>query len=184
MLVFLSDVHLNDGSSGETIKPTAFRIFAENLRKLADSVSPLEEIRLVLLGDIFDIIRSEEWIAGGVSVRPWSPAGPAQEAVVTKILRGIIANNQQSLDELLALGTCAKEKDVSFAITYIIGNHDWLINRYSGCIKMVQAALGIAPEDNVSPFPTELFAPDYKAFARHGDIYDEFNYMGGRFRKL
>ncbi|HAJ28342.1 MAG TPA: hypothetical protein DCG53_14065 [Syntrophus sp. (in: bacteria)] len=180
MLVFLSDVHLNDGSSGETIKPTAFRIFAENLRKLADSVSPLEEIRLVLLGDIFDIIRSEEWIAGGVSVRPWSPAGPAQEAVVTKILRGIIANNQQSLDELLALGTCAKEKDVSFAITYIIGNHDWLINRYSGCIKMVQAALGIAPEDNVSPFPTELFAPDYKAFARHGDIYDEFNYMGNR----
>ena len=61
MLVFLSDVHLTDGSSGETIKATAFRIFAENLRKLADSVSPLEEIRLVLLGDIFDIIRSAVW---------------------------------------------------------------------------------------------------------------------------
>lgn len=180
MLVFLSDVHLTDGSSGETIKPTAFRIFAENLRKLADSVSPLEEIRLVLLGDIFDIIRSAEWIADGVSVRPWDPAGPVQEKVVTKILRGIITNNRQSLDELLTLRAYAQGKNVPFAITYIIGNHDWLINRYSRCIQMVQEALGIAPGDPVSPFPTELFASDYKAFARHGDIYDDFNYMGNR----
>lgn len=180
MLVFLSDVHLTDGSSGETIKPGAFRIFAENLRKLADSVSPLEEIRLVLLGDIFDIIRSEEWVAEGVSARPWDPAGPAQGAVVTKILQGIIANNQQSLDELCALGTYAQGKKVPFAITYIIGNHDWLINRYSGCIQMVQKALGIAPGDPASPFPTELLAPDYKTFARHGDIYDDFNCMGNR----
>jgi hypothetical protein len=74
MLVFVSDVHMTDGSSGETIKPTAFRIFVENLRKLADSVKPLEEIRLVLLEDIFDIIRSTQWLS--VSDRPWDSAGP------------------------------------------------------------------------------------------------------------
>ena len=49
MVVFLSDVHMTDGSSGETIKPTALRIFAENIRKPADTVKPLEEIRLYIL---------------------------------------------------------------------------------------------------------------------------------------
>ena len=48
MLAFLSDVHLTDGSSGETIKPTAFGIFTDNLVKLAETVSPLEELRVVL----------------------------------------------------------------------------------------------------------------------------------------
>lgn len=180
MLVFLSDVHLTDGSSGETIKPTAFRIFAENLRKLVDSVSPLEEIRLVLLGDIFDIIRSMEWIAANVVVRPWDLAGPEQEKVVAKILQGIITNNRQSLDELLTLRAYAQTKNVPFEVTYIIGNHDWLINRYPRCINMVQAALGMDPVTAASPFSSELFASSYKVLARHGDIYDKFNYMGNR----
>ncbi len=180
MLVFLSDVHLTDGSSGETIKPTAFRIFAENLHKLADSVSPLEEIRLVLLGDIFDIIRSMEWVADTVSVRPWDPVGPVQEEVVAKILQGIITNNRQSLDELLTLRAYAQTKNVPFEITYVIGNHDWLINRYPRCINMVQAALGMEPVTAPAPFSAELFAPNYKVLARHGDIYDKFNYMGNR----
>ena len=180
MLVFLSDIHLTDGSSGETIKPTAFRIFTENLRKLADSVSPLEEIRLVLLGDIFDVIRSMGWVADTAFVRPWDPAGPAQEKVVAKILQGIITNNRQSLDELLTLRAYAQTKNVPFEITYIIGNHDWLINRYPRCINMVQAALGLTPVAAPAPFPTELFASSYKVLARHGDIYDKFNYMGNR----
>ncbi len=180
MLVFLSDVHLTDGSSGETIKPTAFRIFAENLRKLADSVSPLEEIRLVLLGDVFDVIRSTVWIDKGVSVRPWDKAGPVQEAVVVRILGKIIDDNRPALEELRALKAYAAGKNVPFEITYVMGNHDWLINRYSRCLEMVQEALGIVPGDPAVPFPTELFAPEYRVFARHGDIYDDFNYMGNR----
>jgi hypothetical protein len=133
-----------------------------------------------LLGDVFDIIRSARWVDDTVSVRPWDPAGPVQEEVVTKILSGIIANNGQALSELRALGTYAQTKKVPFEIIYVIGNHDWLINRYAACIKMVADALGLAPGASVTPFPTELFAPDYKAFARHGDIYDDFNYMGNR----
>jgi UDP-2,3-diacylglucosamine pyrophosphatase LpxH len=140
-------------------------------------VSPLEEISLVLLGDIFDVIRSTQWFAG--TVRPWDPAVPAQEQAVMNILQGIITNNQLSLQELLNLKQYAKQKNVPFDITYVVGNHDWLINRYSSCINMAAAALGIAP-GSIPPFPAELFAPSYKVFARHGDIYDKFNYMGNR----
>jgi len=175
MLVFMSDVHLTDGSSGETIKPTAFRVFAENFRKLVDSVSPLEEIRLVLLGDVFDIIRSTKWLS--VSDRPWDDTGPKQEAIVQQILNGILSNNKDSLTEFSKLREWAKKRKIPFDITYVIGNHDWLINRYPACRKAAAAALGIAGSD---PFPSQLFDPGYKVFARHGDVYDDFNYMGNR----
>ena len=49
MVVFLSDVHMTDGSSGETIKPTAFRIFAGNIRKPVYTVKPIEGIQLYIL---------------------------------------------------------------------------------------------------------------------------------------
>jgi len=133
MLVFLSDVHMTDGSSGETIKPTAFRIFAENIRKLADTLQPQppEEIRLVLLGDVFDIIRSTKWVSA--NDRPWDDAGLKQEAIVKQILNGILSNNKDSLTELRGLREWAEKKKVHFDITYVIGNHDWLINRYPAC---------------------------------------------------
>jgi UDP-2,3-diacylglucosamine pyrophosphatase LpxH len=176
MLVFLSDVHFTDGSSGETIKPTAFKIFAENIRKLADTVKPLEEVRLVLLGDIFDLIRTSRWLSG--PVRPWSDPGPEQEDLVGQILQDIIDNNSQSMSELRDLRQYAEQRRVPFGITYVIGNHDWLINRYAGCRAMVAGALGMARENG--PFPVHLFEPEYGVFARHGDVYDPFNYMGHR----
>jgi UDP-2,3-diacylglucosamine pyrophosphatase LpxH len=177
MLVFLSDVHMTDGSSGETIKSTAFKIFAENVQKLSDSLKfrPPEEIRLVLLGDIFDIIRSTKWLSA--NVRPWDNAGSEQEAIVQQILNNILSSNKNSLAELSGLREWAEKKNIPFDITYIIGNHDWLINRYPACRKAAAEALGIAGSD---PFPSRLFEPGYKVFALHGDIYDDFNYMGNR----
>jgi len=176
VLVFLSDIHMTDGSSGETIKPTAFRIAAENICKMADTVKPLEEIRLVLLGDIFDIIRSAQWLAN--AVRPWDVAGPIQEQIVRQILDKIITNNKGALGYFDNLRQYAVNKGVPFDITYVIGNHDWLINRYPNCRATAAKALGIAPGSD--PFPSQLFEPGYEVFARHGDYYDEFNYMGDR----
>ncbi len=177
MLVFLSDIHMTDGSSGETIKGTAFKIFSDNVQKLVDSLKPAppEEIRLVLLGDVFDIIRSGKWL--NVADRPWDPPGPSQERIVTEILDGILANNRASLAEIERLRQWSEDKKIPFHITYVMGNHDWLINRYPSCRKKVAAALG---ETGDAPFPTEFFDKDYKVFARHGDIYDPFNYMGNR----
>ena len=177
MLVFLSDAHLTDGSSGETIKPTAFRIFADQLKKLADTVSPLQEVRVVLLGDIFDIIRSTQWLTE--SVRPWDPESEAQKVVVENILEQILAKNVDSLSVFGELRNYLNGKGVTFEVDYIIGNHDWLVNRYPSCRSLVAKALGISSA-NVPMFPSELFEPEYKVFARHGDIYDKFNHTGDR----
>lgn len=179
MLVFLSDIHFTDGSSGQTIKPTAFKIFSNNLRKLVDTVSPLEELRIVLLGDIFDIIRSAQWNAVGNALRPWDAASPQQEQIVEEILSGILRNNETSLSELVGLRTYAAEKRIPFELSYYMGNHDWLINRYASCRKRVAEALQLSGS-GIQPFPVELFEPEYKVLARHGDVYDKFNYMGNR----
>ncbi len=177
MLIFLSDAHLTDGSSGETIKPTAFKIFADQLRKLAETVSPLQEVRLVLLGDIFDIIRSSRWL--NTTVRPWDTESPDQRKVVQDILNEILTANKSLLAVFGELRDYFNDKSVPFEIDYIIGNHDWLINRYPSCRSLAGTALGIPPANN-TVFPGELFEPNYRVFARHGDIYDKFNYTGDR----
>jgi UDP-2,3-diacylglucosamine pyrophosphatase LpxH len=131
---------------------------------------------MVLLGDIFDIIRSAQWLAG--AVRPWDAAGPLQGQIVRRILDDIITNNQKSLGYFDNLREYAAKMGVPFDITYVIGNHDWLVNRYPDCRAAAAKALGIAAGG--VPFPSQLFEPGYKVFARHGDYYDEFNYTGDR----
>src|SRR5688500_7507265 len=79
MLVIISDLHLTDGTIGESLPPGAFQIFAERLRELAESASwradgsyrPVERIDLILLGDMLDAIRSAHW-GTQEQVRPWS----------------------------------------------------------------------------------------------------------------
>jgi len=179
MLVFLSDIHLTDGSSGETIKPTAFKIFSDNLQQLIESVKatkPLKELKIVLLGDIFDIIRSTRWLGAGV--RPWSPAGSRQKTVVLDILNDIQKRNQESLNYFNTLRDYAARKNLPFEIRYVLGNHDWLINRYPETRDLVADWLGMNLKGE--KLPLELFSEDYKVLARHGDCYDEFNYMGDR----
>ena len=83
MLVFLSDVHLTDGSSGTTINPAAFakfcRILADVIGKGRERANqkPIEKVEIVLLGDIFDVIRSNVWLRQQNNdphnpIRPWS----------------------------------------------------------------------------------------------------------------
>jgi UDP-2,3-diacylglucosamine pyrophosphatase LpxH len=182
MQVFISDMHLTDGSSGLTITPGALRVFAENLKTLVRSVkskTDVTELKIVLLGDIFDVIRSADWL--GTSIRPWSPKGVKQEAVVKGIVTNIVSNkeNVTSLSHLLGLGDFAKTLGIPFAISYVIGNHDWLINRYPSCQAIIRKALGMRPDPG-QRFPVELLDPAYRTFARHGDRYDDFNYTGDR----
>jgi UDP-2,3-diacylglucosamine pyrophosphatase LpxH len=181
MQVFISDLHLTDGTSGETIKAGAFKLFADQLEKLVQDVNA-KELKIVLLGDIFDVIRSTKWLNLDAKIRPWAPAGSKQEAAVQSIVTDILQQNRDSLGYLNDLRQFAAEKKILFELQYVIGNHDWLINRYDNIRKDVAAALGMIKPEDTAPdkFLTEIPNPEYKTFARHGDIYDKFNYMGNR----
>jgi UDP-2,3-diacylglucosamine pyrophosphatase LpxH len=197
MLVFISDVHLTDGSSGTTIVPRAFDKLSRSLEDIIQkpSKSKIRKVDIVLLGDIFDVIRSSLWLRDANSgikspVRPWSDATDTDkegwnlqkytEAIVDAITKR--PDNIESMGYLKSFSERWAKKGVKVTIAYIIGNHDWLINRFASTRKAIAEFSGIA--GGVS-FETNRFAEyavydDYKVMARHGDYYDNFNYEGNR----
>src|SRR6267378_5714324 len=104
MLIIISDLHLTDGTSGETIRTNAFGAFRERLRDLAYDASwrrdgkyrPVEEVDIILLGDILDIIRSTKWLT--IEERPWSdPHSQNFTAKIAEINSGILERNNTTL---------------------------------------------------------------------------------------
>ncbi len=187
MLVIISDLHLTDGTSGETIRPGAFRAFRESLRELAFDASwrtdkkyvPVDGIDLVLLGDILDVIRSTRWCGAPPQVRPWGDQNdPRFSDMVSRITEEVIRNNQQSLDFLKSLhdpkimslpptsedGGVAKEPfsrvPVPVRIHYLVGNHDWFFHLKGPAYDAIRKMIvdAIGLENSPNaPFPHEPF---------------------------
>ena len=230
MLVIISDLHLTDGTSGQTIKENAFNIFAERVREMAlaasfrqdDTYKPVKKVDILLLGDILDVIRSTTWLKKDETVRPWSE--PLNEEVIETVacITGeILEHNKASLNHLKKLSKknglklyppnetntapdyekC--EEPVEVKIHYMVGNHDWFYHLPDGAYNIpsgacnslrerVVEAMGLANDPKVGfPHdPDELDESDelrgvldeHQVFARHGDIYDSFNFDGDRDR--
>ncbi|HZZ72525.1 MAG TPA: hypothetical protein VFE24_09745, partial [Pirellulales bacterium] len=217
MLVIISDLHLTDGTVGNSLPTGAFQIFAERLRDMTISASfradgtyrPLESVDLLLLGDILDIIRSSQWLTS--DVRPWSSTQlPALAQRVGQISNQVIANNAAGLEILRGLATQnllrippadragqpvyqAPGQAVAVRIHYLVGNHDWFLHvpgqNFDPLRNQVIERLGL----NQSPNTPLIHDPNeggpiievlrrHKVFARHGDIFDPFNYEGDRCR--
>ena len=113
MLVIISDVHLNDGTTGVKLAPGAVSLFIQRLRESALNASwradgayrPIERIDLVLLGDTLDLLRSTRWRTTP-AIRPWGNLhSPEFIGQITKITDDILTQNEQSLAMLRALGT-------------------------------------------------------------------------------
>ena len=77
MLAIISDLHLTDGTTGASADAGAFHGFSNRLCELAMQASwradgcyrPIKQLDLLLLGDVFDLIDSNKWLAG--DIRPW-----------------------------------------------------------------------------------------------------------------
>src|SRR5580698_5302944 len=123
MLVIISDLHLTDGTSGELIDEKAFRIFRNRISDMAYDASwrsgggsgsgsgsagdksdkttghyqPLEQLDILLLGDIIDMIRSEKWNAQPEINMPWtSDRSDAFFGQISDIADGVLENNKKS----------------------------------------------------------------------------------------
>lgn len=222
MLVIISDLHLNDGTTGKTVSTDAFVRFRGRLQELAyyasyrnnglGSYKPVERLDLVLLGDVLDVIRSTKWSAEGPHdpqyARPWFDLEDDGQRgrlarKVGQITDDILAHNAEALKQLRRLagekpltlppatGTGfpapnVKRQPVETRIHYLVGNHDWfwVITKpeFEAMRQKITAALGLA--NSPGPYPhdpaeSDLLSETYAAhgvFARHGDIFDSFNY--------
>ena len=76
MLIVISDLHFIDGTAGEhNIPVDAFEdIFLEQIVSLAVR-KKAKEIKLLLLGDIPDLIRTTKWLEVEEAIRPWGRKG-------------------------------------------------------------------------------------------------------------
>jgi len=173
MLVFFSDIHLTDGTSGETINPGAFDIFADHVAELARKREACE-VRIVLLGDGLDVIRSVRWLKSPTGTRPWDERGEPQERLTLDILRATLDENREALEFLadvpgrVASRTEGRVPAESVRLDYVLGNHDWIINRYRSTRELVAQRLNLqrpryaagsgAPAGDRQPSPPDLGA--------------------------
>jgi UDP-2,3-diacylglucosamine pyrophosphatase LpxH len=186
MLVFISDLHFADGTAGEhNIPPQAFDYFFEDLVAIAGKPSNnIKEVKIVLLGDIFDLLRSEHWLAEEIpeNDKPWGYNDAKIEEHANSIFEAIITANSLSLQEIKAGLDSLKAIFPETKLYYRPGNHDRLCNKYRSLRDKVCETLAIPLEiHNPSNLFPNVHPPDlhYGVFARHGHEFDKFNYEGG-----
>jgi UDP-2,3-diacylglucosamine pyrophosphatase LpxH len=197
MLVFISDLHFVDGSAGEHNIPwLAFQYFFDDLKSIATrptNKGKIQEIKIVLLGDIFDLLRTESWVEPiPENQRPWGSMDKEIEDNALAIFNKIVThkNEAKGVDnakalELLRTGVQKLKEQCKLVyspiLEYIPGNHDRLVNKpgYKRLRKRVRECLGLVPTDPDQLFPRLSFAPEYGVLARHGHEFDQYNYEGG-----
>ncbi|NOZ40968.1 MAG: hypothetical protein GXP24_12195 [Planctomycetes bacterium] len=173
------------------------------------SYRPIEHVDLVLLGDTLDVIRSTQWL-GSVIRPWDDIKSPNLCEQVTKITGDILQHNAQALGEFRKLqqqgialppptstgqaatsAAMSEWQPVPVRIHYMVGNHDWFFHlpgeHYNRLRRQLVAHMGLATYAD-APFPHEIWESNelvqvmrrHKVFARHGDVYDPFNYEGDR----
>ena len=142
MLIFISDLHFTDGTAGEHNVPTdAFKIFFEDISGttnwLSKKGSQVEEIKLVFLGDIFDLLRTVKWLDPDIkeSERPWGSNERMIQRHANAIFDQIIHKNQETFS--LLKGTSMrklKSKDL-ISISLLSEEEVVLILKESDAVK-------------------------------------------------
>src|SRR5215831_172105 len=113
MLVIISDLHLGDGTTANSISPSAFHLFASRLRETAyfasfrknGSYDPVKQVDVLLLGDVLDPLHSTLWLDTAPSAinytRPWTDiTSPNFASKLEHTTNSIINFNKESLDVL------------------------------------------------------------------------------------
>ena len=189
MLVISSDIHLGDGTTANSISPTAFDLFSKRLRETAYLASfrrdgtyrPVENLDLVLMGDILDPLHSTLWLdtaPGALNyTRPWTNIqSPSFATTLAETTKAIIDVNRESLDLLRRCATgeiillppanaraepdeATKERmPIRVRIHYMIGNHDWYYHlpgsAFDEVRKTIIESMGLC--NDIGPFPYDL----------------------------
>jgi UDP-2,3-diacylglucosamine pyrophosphatase LpxH len=178
MLVVISDVHMTDRTTGGPVTDRELVGFVEEIGKLKPGGKPLT---LLLLGDMFDYLRSELWselFEKHPGCVPWTNAkenfanfaDSHQEAQLLRIQEGIEQRYQQfskALKDLKKLG--------GLTIRYVFGNHDYMLQLSPPTRERVVRFLSL-DENPTREFPMEYEDKKLSVYAEHGHRYDDYNW--------
>jgi UDP-2,3-diacylglucosamine pyrophosphatase LpxH len=175
MLIFISDLHLMDGTAGAYYLPAS--AFVDTFRALALRAqnARAQDVKIVFLGDVYSLLVTTEWFRLDPKERPWGEQPSADAAL--RILNGIIDRHA----ETLAILSGSLVDQFGFPTepqrVYLPGNHDRLCNRYPALRRRVCETLGITPT-NPDRFDHFFVDPEHGVYARHGHEWDPYNFEG------
>lgn len=177
MLVFVSDLHFVDETTGKhNVPATAFEMVLKNLASHAEKAKS-KEVKLVLLGDIFDLLRTEKWFEVPVNERPWGDKIGEMEKKVTAIFDEIATKNKDTFELFRDMKELFKSLDTE--IIYLPGNHDRLCGEIPDLKERIIRLLNLNPDSGFN-FQHSYGNINYGVFGRHGHEFDKFNYEGGK----
>ncbi len=192
MLVIFSDTHLSDETTSRNVNGSAFELLG---KQIAAALSPehknARRVDLLLLGDIFDLVRTSYWHDQRIpdKDRPWNgkldsatgvnAAHDKVESQFLDIVERILATDASRAMIKMIKGLPTLESGRP-TVTYVVGNHD----RYFHSFPALQASLrrqlpGIAVE-----FKTSYRSDAYQVLARHGHEWDHHNHGWQFLRKV
>lgn len=174
MLVVISDLHLIDGTAGQhNPRQDLFEeVFLNWLPELAQNRGA-KEFKVLLLGDIVDLIRTERWLDKKKEDEsdtnlPWGESGlqdidtalrldPLDESDTQRhclqILKNIVSENESTFELFRNLNDNFNEKvglqeDLPVELIYVPGNHDRLCNVYPEVRNLLRDKLGLTVNVN------------------------------------
>lgn len=198
MLVVISDLHFVDETAGKHNLPYgAFEdVFLSDIASIAKD-KEVKEIKILLLGDIVDLIRSEQWFKVDMDNRPWGknglkdipnpkPKSPTEEKCL-EILSQVENKNEDTFKLFREFKLRLKKKnglDTDVEIIYTPGNHDRLCNLYPSVRDRIKDIFGLTVNtDTAIGYPDgdwkyryDFMDDNYGVYARHGHQFDEWNY--------
>ena len=179
MLIFVSDLHLADHPDRSSFK--AEPMFRAIRSAVAEAKTHGDSVKLVLLGDIFELLKSGVWFEK--KVRPWSPPGRDLKFAAWRVLRRIYREPQNKLffEELQVL-----REESGVELDYCPGNHDGLLadkdvpGLRARLRRMIPGLPGVGDE----PFSPTFIDEAHGVVSEHGHQFDGFNrraVQSGRF---
>lgn len=173
MIILVSDIHLTDTSDRTTFPSELF------FTQLKSAISRVrEDVTIVLLGDVFEILKSEEWLP--LNLRPWQTCEAKHVEAVKKIVNGIVASNENFFAGLREI----KERYPFVTLEYIPGNHDRPINTPMGAAARTILQGNLPLQKNGGEEFRRLYVnKSHKLVAKHGhewDISNRYEEFGGK----
>ena len=174
MLIFLSDLHLAESHKRS---PNNLSKLLNRLKELVKRSTDhqIKDLSIVLLGDIFELLRSKEWLDS--SLRPWEKCTPKHVTTVSNIFDSIVATNKEFIKGLKSLS----EAFPSIKFEYVPGNHDRVLNTDMGvnARSKFQEMLPLRQKGG-QWFENVLMDKEHEVIAKHGHDWDPINRYGSK----
>ena len=122
-------------------------------------------MRIVLLGDIVDLLKSPAWAEE--DLRPWDNLTERHGDFLVRLVNQIVAANSGFFECFSAL----RERFDNVEVTYVFGNHDRLLGETVGRRACGEIERALGPMD----YARTLVDADHMVLAKHGHEWDQEN---------